>query len=90
MKNILDDINNRYDAAEEKIAELEEIAVTLSVMGRILRWTPKISCPGAQFSCNPQNSGDYVMLYDTDDPKQRDYPGRPKYMGFLKAEGFSG
>lgn len=45
MKNILDGINNRYDAAEEKIAKLEEGTVKLSEVSRILRCTPKISCP---------------------------------------------
>lgn len=49
MKNTLDDINNMYDDAEEKIAELEETAVKLSVVGRILICTPKISYPWCTF-----------------------------------------
>lgn len=46
IEDTLNEINNRYDAAEEKITELEEIAVKLSMVSRILRCPPKILCPG--------------------------------------------
>lgn len=37
LEHILNEIDNKNDAAEEKITKVEETAVKLSVLGRILK-----------------------------------------------------